>query len=155
MEEREGHDVFAGDNAPELRVERPLKRSSHRQRREGEHGQTEPCIERNLVASRQRTQDDKKNQDAEGDPVGVVGEQVGGPKQKNGHRADVEQGWKHQSKMKGAQQEPDAMPKRIVIGIPDQRAAAHSGGQAPSGENSTRIVLARMCRSRRRLQFSM
>src|SRR5208337_1505385 len=97
VKQGKGNDVFAGDDAPDLSVERLPKRAEHSQRYKAEHGQTESGKEWDLLAERHSAQGNEKDQDAEHDSVGVIRKEVWWSKQENGHRGDVKNGGKGQA----------------------------------------------------------
>src|SRR5208282_2499476 len=118
VKQRKGDNVLAGDDAPDLWVERLAKRAEHGECHEAQHGQTESGKEWDLIAERHRTQSDEEDQDAERDSVGVKRKKIRWPEQENGHRGHVKDGGKRQSQVQGAQQQSGGSPKRVVVIVP-------------------------------------
>ena len=160
VKQRKRNDVFAGNDAPVLRVERLPKRTEHRKRRKPSMGKLIPAKKGSARASARVRRANEKDQDAE--------TRSGQRKKKKGRAAGT--GKRSSQRHKGWREKPvpDASgrsnsaanaPKRVVVIVLALRRTAHGaaahGCQAPSGANSTRTVPARMRKSRRRLQFSM
>jgi len=85
MEHREGDNIFAGDDAPRLWIERFPERPEHSERRQSDHWQTNPGKERYLLPHCHGTENDKENQDAKCDSVSIKREEIWRAEQKNGH----------------------------------------------------------------------
>src|SRR5208282_2105937 len=161
VKERKGNDVLTGDDAPDLRIEGLSQHANHGEQHQGDHGQAQSGKERYLFTERQSTQRNEEHQNAERDPVRVKRKKVRWPKQKNRHRRHIKNRRKRYAEVKRPQRQSGNAPKGVVVTVPEQcqATAAHGsavhGVQTPSGANSTRTVLARMSRSKRRFQFSM
>ena len=107
----------------------------------------------------------KEHQHAESNAIRVKRKQTWRPKQKYRHRRHIKNRRIRQRQMQGANRQAGRLPQRTRSPIPDHGAACHRlltvfsvispDNQFPSGRNSTRTVPSNMCRSRRRLQFSM
>jgi hypothetical protein len=119
VEEHKRDDEFAGDHAPNLRVERFAKRAEHGERREREHGQTESGKKGDFFAKRHGPQSDEKDENAEGDAVRVMRKKVWRPEQENGHGGHVQDGGKGQSQVKRTKRQSGSAPQRAVVIVPD------------------------------------
>jgi hypothetical protein len=123
VKQGEGNDVFAGDNAPDLRVKGLAQQAEDGEGGEGEHGQSESGEEWHGVTERQNAERNEEEEDSEGNAVGVERKKVGWAEEENCHCGQVEDGWKSQSQVQRTQQQSDNAPERSVDVSPSYIAA--------------------------------